>query len=170
LTDAGLRAAAALGLVVGAVLGMVGTFVSSAPLRGIAWGLDGVALVIAGALLTVHHVRRGNDVVAAGFIVFVVGEGLILSSMDVVASAPSFAAGVGLWAASLALVSSANTMPPMIRGVGFVASLLFTIVAVQMFLGRPLTPLSEPLPFFAYPFLALTLFGWAWVHSRPAAT
>jgi hypothetical protein len=56
------------------------------------------------------------------------------------------------------------------QGSGFVASLLFTIVAVQMFLGRPLTPLSEPLPFFAYPFLALTLFGWAWVHSRPAAT
>ncbi len=171
VTDAGLRAVAALGLVVGALLGMAGTFVSSAPLRGLAWGLDGVALVIAGALLTVHHVRRGNDAVAAGFIVFVVGEGLILSSaaMDVAASAPSFAAGVGLWAASLALVSSANTMPPLIRGVGFVASLLFTIVAVQMFLGRPLTPLSEPLPFFAYPFLALTLFGWAWVHSRPAA-
>jgi hypothetical protein len=169
VTDAGLRGVAALGLVVGAVLGMAGTFVSSAPLRGLAWGLDGIALVLAGALLTVHHVRRGNDAVAAGFLVFVVGEGLVLTSatLDVAASAPFFAAGVGLWAASLALVSSANTMPPIIRGIGFMASLLFTIVAVQMFLGRPLTPLSEPLPFFAYPFFALTLFGWAWVHSRP---
>jgi hypothetical protein len=27
-------------------------------------------------------------------------------------------------------------------------------VAVHMFFWRPLTPLSEPLPFFAYPFLA----------------
>jgi hypothetical protein len=25
-----------------------------------------------------------------------------------------------------------------------------------------LTPLSQPLPFFAYPFLAATLCGWAW--------
>ena len=33
-------------------------------------------------------------------------------------------------------------------------------------MGRGLTPLSEPLPFFAYPVLAITLFGWAWVHYR----
>jgi hypothetical protein len=32
-----------------------------------------------------------------------------------------------------------------------------------------LTPLSEPLPFFAYPFLAATLFGWAWMHYRGVA-
>ena len=38
-----------------------------------------------------------------------------------------------------------------------------------IFLGRPLTALSQPLPFFAYPFLAATLFGWAWVHYRQAA-
>jgi hypothetical protein len=36
--------------------------------------------------------------------------------------------------------------------------------------GASLTPLSRPLPFFAYPFLALTLFGWAWAHlKRPMA-
>ena len=100
-----------------------------------------------------------------------VGEGLILSgaAMDPVASAPSFAAGVGLWAASLALVSASDVMPPAVRGVGFLGSLLFTVVAVQIFLGYALTPLSQPLPFFAYPFLAATLFGWAWVHYRQAA-
>jgi hypothetical protein len=37
-----------------------------------------------------------------------------------------------------------------------------------MFSGRPLTPLSQPLPFFAYPFLAATLVGWAWVHYKHA--
>jgi hypothetical protein len=89
--------------------------------------------------------------------------------MDPVASAPSFAAGVGLWVASLALVSASSAMPLLVRGVGFIGSLLFAVVAVQTFLGRALTPLSEPLPFFAYPFLAATLFGWAWVHYRDAA-
>jgi hypothetical protein len=157
--------------VIGAVLGMAGTFAPSASLRGLAWGLDGIALIVAAALLTIHHCRQGNDVVAAGFLVFAVGEGLILSgaAMDLEASAPSFAAGVGLWAASLALVSASRVMPPAVRGVGFVGSLLFTVVAVQIFLGRALTPLSQPLPFFAYPFLAATLFGWAWVHYRQAA-
>jgi hypothetical protein len=59
-------------------------------------------------------------------------------------------------------------MPLWVRGVGFVASLLFALVALQVFMGRELTPLSQPLPFFAYPFLAATLFGWAWAHMRNA--
>ena len=171
MSDSRLRLIAAIGLVIGALLGMAGTFAPSASLRGLAWGLDGIALIMATALLTVHHLRRGNEAQAAGYLVFLVGEGLIVSgaAMDLVASAPSFAAGTGLWATSLALVSAAGTMPAVVRGVGFVGSLLFAVVAVQMFLGRALTPLSEPLPFFAYPFLAATLFGWAWVHYRHAA-
>ena len=171
MSDSRLRVIAAFALVIGAVLGMAGTFAPSPSLRGLAWGLDGTALVVAAALLTIHHFRRGNDIVAAGFLVFVAGEALILSgaAMELGASAPSFAGGIALWAASLALVSAPSTMPPVVRGVGFVGSLLFTIVAVQIFWGRALTPVSEPLPFFAYPFLAATLFGWAWVHYRHAA-
>ncbi len=156
---------------IGALLGMAGTFAPSAALRGLAWGLDGTALIVAAALLTIHYFRRGNDAAAAGFLVFVVGEGLILSSaaMDLVASAPSFAAGVSLWAASLAIVSASGAMPRVVAALGFVGSLLFAVVAIQIFLGYALTPLSQPLPFFAYPFLAATLFGWAWVHYRRAA-
>lgn len=171
MSDSRLRLIAAIGLVVGAVFGMAGTFAPSASLRGLAWGIDGTALIIASALLAVHHLRRGNDVAAAGFLVFVVGEALILSgaTMTVEASAPSFAAGVALWAASLALVSASRTMPFLVNGVGLVASLLFTAVAVQIFMGSALTPLFRPLPFFAYPFFAATLFGWAWVHYRHAA-
>ncbi|HEU4365558.1 MAG TPA: hypothetical protein VFT13_08860 [Candidatus Krumholzibacteria bacterium] len=171
MSESRLRLIAATGLVVGAVLGMAGTFAPSASLRGLLWGLDGVALVVATALLTIHHFRRGNDVVAAGFLVFAIGEGLILSgaAMPLDASAPSFAAGVALWAASLALVSSTGTMPLLVRGAGLVGSLLFTVTAVQIFLGQTITPLSQPLPFFAYPFLVATLVGWAWVHYRRAA-
>ena len=163
-----LRLVAASGLVIGAVLGMAGTFAPSASLRGLAWGLDGTALIIATALLTVYHLRRGNDLLAAGYLVFVAGETLILSgaAMDLAATGPLFAAGAGLWAASLALVSASRAMPVLVRWAGVVASLLFTVVAVQMFLGRALTPLSQPLPFFAYPFLVATLLGWAWVHYR----
>jgi hypothetical protein len=159
------------GLVIGAILGMAGTFVSSASLRGLLWGLDGIALVTATALLTFHHFRQGNDVVAAGFLTFVVGETLVLSgaAADLSASAPVFAAGVGLWAASLTLVSVSNVMPSWLRVVAVIAAVLFAAVAVQIFMGSVLTPLSQPLPFFAYPFLAITLFGWAWMAYRDAA-
>lgn len=165
------RLVAAIALVTGAVLGMAGTFAPSAPLRGLAWGVDGTALVVASALLTVHHCRRGNILAAAGFLVFVAGETLVLSgsAMALEASAPSFAAGISLWAASLALVGVSSIMPAWLRVVGFVGALLFAVVAVRIFMGAELTPLSGPLPFFAYPFLAATLFGWAWVHYRGAA-
>jgi hypothetical protein len=73
-----------------------------------------------------------------------------------------------LWAASLVLVSADRVMPPVVRGVGLVGALSFAVVAVQIFSGHALTPLSRPLPFFAYPFLAATLFGWAWAHYRNA--
>jgi hypothetical protein len=150
---------------------MAGTFAPSAALRGLLWGVDGTSLVVASALLAVHHFRRRNDLAAAGFLVFVVGEALVLSgaAMTLEASAPSFAAGVGLWAASLVLVSASNTMPHLVKGFGFLAALLFAVVAVRIFMGDALTPLSAPLPFFAYPFLVATLLGWAWVHYRGAA-
>jgi hypothetical protein len=169
MSDSRRRLIASGGLVVGAVLGIAGTF-APAPLRGVAWGIDGIALVVASALLTIHYFRKGEDTAAAGFLVFLAAETLIVSgsAMELAASAPSFAAGAGLWAASLALVSSSGAMPRLLRGVGFVASVLLAVAALQIFAGRPLTPLSQPLPFFAYPFLAATLVGWAWVHYKRA--
>lgn len=162
------RLIASGGLVIGAVLGMAGTFVPSASLRGLLWGLDGIALIIATALLTIHHFRQGHDVVAAGFLVFVAGETLILAgaAMNPVASSHIFGAGVGLWAASLVLVSAPGVMPSWVKVTGVVAALLFAVVAVQIFVGRTLTPLSQPLPFLAYPVLVVTLFGWAGAHYR----
>jgi hypothetical protein len=168
MSDSRPQPLAALGLVVGAVFGMAGTFVASPALRGLLWGLDGTALIAATALLTLHHFRRGHDTVAAGFLVFVAGETLIVagSAMDFADSAPLFAAGVALWAASFLLVSAPTVMPVWLRMTACIGALLFSVVAVQIFTGTALTPLSQPLPFFAYPFLAVTLFGWAWVHYR----
>jgi hypothetical protein len=166
--DSRLRPIAAIGLVTGAVLGIAGAFAPSASLRGLAWGADGAVLVVASALLAVHHLGRGTSLAAAGFLVFVAGEALVLSgsAMTPEASAPAFAAGVALWAASLALVGASGIMPVWVRVVGFIAALLFAIVAVRIFRGAALTPISRPLPFFAYPFLAATLCGWAWEHYR----
>jgi hypothetical protein len=163
-----LHTVAAAGLVIGALLGMAGSFAPAAELRGLAWGADGIALVVASALLGLHHLRRGDAQLAAGFLVFLAGETLILSgsAMDLTTSAPSFGAGAGLWAAALALVSTSPIMPRLVRMTGAIAAVLFAVTAARIFGGAGLTALSEPLPFYAYPFLAATLFGWAWVHRR----
>jgi hypothetical protein len=168
MRDEQLRTIAAAGLVAGAVLGMAGSFAPSAEMRGLAWGIDGVALVVATALLGLLWLRRGDTSLAAGFLIYMVGESFMVSGspMELAASAPTIAAGTGLWSAGLALVSASAAMPKFVRVTGSIASILFAVTAVRLFAGAALTPLSQPLPFFGFPFLAATLLGWAWVHVR----
>jgi hypothetical protein len=162
-----LHLLAAVCLVVGSILGLVGSFTPTA-VRGIVWGLDGTLLVIGAALLAVHHLKRGHEQLVAGFIVFVAGQTLVVScsAMALTASSPVFAAGAGLWAAALALISASSLVPAFVRVTGFIASLGSAVAALQIYGGAGLTPLSKPLPTFVYPFLVLTLFGWAWNHYR----
>lgn len=167
-SEKGLRRLAALGLGLGGLLGMAGSFAPSDALRGLAWGLDGTALVMASALLAVHFLRRGQEIVAAGYIVFAVGQGLVVSgsAMSLTASAPSFGAGAALWAVALALVSGPRVYPIVVRFLGIAASIMFAATAVQIFYGVPLDPKSAPLPFAAYPVFVVTLFGWIWSLLR----
>ena len=162
------RMLAAATLVLGALLGMAGTFATSVPMRGLAWGLDGTLLVVGAGLLAVHHLRLGQELVAAGFLVFLAGETLIVSgsAMELGASAPTFAAGAALWAAGMLLVSATQVQPLLVRATGVIGAVLFAATAAMIFTGGAQTPLSRPLPFFAYPFLALTLFGWAATHLK----
>ena len=159
-----LRIVAAAGLGVGAVFGLGGTFVESAPLRQLFWTIDGVALVVASALLTVMHFRQGDDLVASGFLVFGIGQGVIVSgnAAGLEGSLPSFGGGVALWAAALLLTSVPRRFATWVRIAGIFAAVLFAIVAVRIVLGQPLLPTSAPLPFFAYPFLIVTFVGWIW--------
>ena len=171
MDDKQIRVVASAGLAVGGVFGMAGTFAPSAALRGLAWGIDGVALVVASTLLTVHYFRQGQDFIASGFLVFAVGEGVILSgaAMDLAASSPSFGAGASLWAAALVLISGPRVFPLVVRILGFVAAAMFAATAVQIFAGAPLLPTTAPLPFYAYPVFVATFFGWIWALLKTGA-
>jgi hypothetical protein len=159
---------ASMGLAVGAVLGMAGTFAPSDSLRGLAWGIDGLGLVMASALLTLAYYRKGQDVVAAGFLVFAIGEGMIVSgaAMGLAESVPSFGAGAGLWAVALALISVPNVFPLFARILGLVASVMFAGTAILIFAGVRILPTSSPLPFYAYPMLVATMISWIWTLLR----
>jgi hypothetical protein len=153
---------ATIGLGVGAVFGLAGTLVSEASLRQICWAIDGVGLIVAAALLTMRFLRRGNDCVAAGFLVFALGESVLVAgtAAGLAGSVPSFAGGVALWAAALMLISIPQVFATWVRLVGVLAAVLFAVVAARIFWGEQLLPTSTPLPFFAYPFLVLTFVGW----------
>jgi hypothetical protein len=157
-----LNVLAIIGLILGAALGMAGTFVPAANLRAIFWAIDGVGLIVATALLTLKYHRAQNDLVAAGFLIYCIGESVMLTgtATTLEASIPSFAAGTALWSAGLMLTSIPRTFATWTRLAGIAASILFAITAAEIFWGSPITPLGSPLPHFAYPVLVLTFIGW----------
>ena len=159
-----LKFLASICLVVGGALGVAGTFAPSDALRGIAWGVDGVSLVVAGSMLTLIFFRLGLDLVAAGFLVFTVGQGLILSTapMSLSAGVPAFGSGAALWTAGLVLISLPKVFPLAVRLLGLITAILFAIVAIRVLLGNEVLATTSPLPFFAYPILVATMVGWIW--------
>jgi hypothetical protein len=168
--DSSLDRIAAMGLVIGGALGLAGTFAGSPTLQATLWAIDSVGLVVAAALLALKYARMGWEVPAGGFLVFAIGEGVLLSGTAAgpAGSVPAFAAGTALWAAGLALVSAPRLFPGWLRLLGGIAAALFVVTALRIYGGAPLLPTAAPLPFFAYPFLVATLFGWAWVTARGA--
>jgi hypothetical protein len=95
----------------GGLLGLAGFFSSPAICGGAwgggAWGIDGTALVMGALLLAVHPIQLGKGQLAAGFFSLVAAPTWAVSSsaIDLAVSSPSLAAGAGLWAAGLAMVS-----------------------------------------------------------------
>jgi hypothetical protein len=87
--------------------------------------------------------------------------------MDLSGSVPSFGAGSGLWATALGLISLPRVFPFIVRILGFLTAGMFAATALQIFTGVQLSPISSPLPFFAYPFFVATFFGWIWTLLRP---
>ncbi|MFB9982342.1 hypothetical protein ACFSQQ_31675 [Mesorhizobium kowhaii] len=160
---------AAIGLAIGGAFGLAGTFVGGDALRETLWMIDGAALVVATALLTMKYQRLGNDCVAAGFLTFLAGESLLLAgnAAGLQASVPSYVGGISLWAAALVMVSVPRTFAVWMRLTAVVAAALFVVSAGRIIWGTPLLPTSSPLPAAGYPFLVLTFIGWIWTLLRP---
>lgn len=159
---------AAIGLLVGCILGVAGSVVPSDTFRNLAWAAGSAGIILAGALLTIWYFRKGWDGVAAGYLLLVLGESVVFSSCatNLDDNIPSFGAGTFLWALSMATLSFQKTFPVFVRFTGIVAAGLFATVSLLIFTNYPVNALARPLPFLAYPFYAATLVGWAWTLLR----
>src|SRR5215475_1278067 len=121
---------AAAGLALGGALGMAGAMVTQQNVQAILWAIDGSGLVMAAALLATKYFRAEKDVVASGFLVFAIGEGLILLSAPaagLAGSIPAFAAGTALWGTALLLISIPKLFAGPIRILGVVSAVLFIV-------------------------------------------
>lgn len=165
-----INVVAMVGLALGGAFGLAGAAVTQPNLQAFLWAIDGAGLVMAAALLTVKYLRKGNDTVAGGFLVFAIGEGVLLSgpAAGPAGSIPSFAAGTALWGTALLLISIPRLFAGPIRILGVVSALLFLITAARIFWGELLLPTATPLPSYAYPFLVATFIGWIWALWREA--
>lgn len=159
---------AGVGLALGGLLGMVGTFVAARNLQAACWAIDGVGLIVAGVILALKYFREGNDLIAAGFLVFSMGSGVMLvgTGTTLQASVPSLGAGAALWVAGLLLTSLPREFSVWARLAGLIAAILFATVSARIVWGEQLLPTARPFPYFAYPFLVLALVGWIWKLGR----
>lgn len=166
-----LNIVAVIGLALGGIFGLAGTMVAQANLRSIFWGIDGTGLVAATAILALTYFRRGDDALASGFLVFAIGEGVMLSSTasPLEAMVPAFAAGTALWSAGLLLTSVPPGFALWTRAAGVIGAILFAITSARILWGEQVLPTSSPLPYFAYPFLVLSFAGWIWSVLRGRA-
>ncbi len=170
--DHPINVVAIVGLALGGAFGMAGALVTQQNVQAILWAIDGAGLVMAAALLAVKYLRTGNDIVAGGFLVFAIGEGVILLSGSAAGAAGSmsaFAAGTVLWGTALLLVSVPNLFAVPIRILGVVSAILFIVIEARIFWGEQLLPTSTPLPTYAYPVLVATFVGWIWTLWRERA-
>jgi hypothetical protein len=159
-----LKIIAIIGLALGGILGMVGTFVANQNVRAVLWAIDGASLIVATSLLALMYFRQSKDCVSAGFLVYAIGEAVMLGGTagSLEASVPTFAAGSALWSAALALTCVPSVFVIWTRIAGLIGAVLFAITSLRIFAGEQLLPISKPLPTMAYPFLVLTFIGWIW--------
>lgn len=168
-----LNLIAVIGLVLGGALGLAGAIVTQQNVQAILWAIDGAGLVMAASLLAIKYIRAGNDLVAGGFLVFAIGEGLILLSAPaagLAGSIPAFAAGTALWGTALLLISIPRQFALPVRVLGTVSAVLFLFTSARIFWGEQLLPTSTPLPTYAYPLLVATFLGWIWTLWREDAS
>jgi len=159
-----LNTVAVIGLILGGVLGMAGTFVPEPSLRSVFWGIDGLGLIVAAAILALKYLRAGKDAFAAGFLIYAIGESLMLAAtaQPLEAMVPAFGAGLALWATALLLTSIPNGFPFWVRLASIIGAIVFATTSARIFWGERILATAAPLPALGYPFLVLAFAGWIW--------
>jgi uncharacterized membrane protein (UPF0136 family) len=164
MKEASLLNTAVIGLLIGCIFGMAGSFVPSDIGRTLLWAIDGCGITLATALLTIYFSKKEHDILAAGFLLFTIAETVVFlsSAGNINGNITGFGVGSCLWALAIVVISSQKVFPLVVRCIGIISAVLFAIVAFLIFTGHPVNGLTKPLPFFAYPFFTATLVGWAW--------
>jgi hypothetical protein len=162
-----------VGLAIGAVLGFGGNFLPAGTPQNIAYALSSLGIIMGSALFAAWFVQRGHSIVAVGFALLALAEGINFSGLFLLAGAPTFpaaytfAAGAALYVVALPLVSVPPAFPLWTRIIGILVALPFAAHALLWLLGRSPDP-SGPLASIGYVLLIVTMVGWIITVLRAA--
>ena len=156
-----LNILSSIGLAIGAGFGMAGSMIQEPVLQNCEWEISSVGLISACAILTLKYFRAGNDFLAAGFLLFAIGEAVMSGGTvsGLVGAQPTFAAGMALYIPALWLISVPKNFAVWIRIAGVAASIPFAITASKIFLGEQVLG-SASLPGAGYGILTIAFIGW----------
>ncbi|MBI1307243.1 MAG: hypothetical protein GC181_11625 [Bacteroidetes bacterium] len=152
---------AAGSLFLGALLGIAGMIFQEPLLQVAVFEISSLSLVVALSVLTFKYFRSGNDLVAAGYLIFAVGESVMTAGAagGMYQGMASFGAGMLLYVPALLLISLPKELPIIPRITGFVATIPFAIAGFKIFLGEEITYTSL-FPSIGYALLTITMIFW----------
>ncbi|HEX2154323.1 MAG TPA: hypothetical protein VHL52_10135 [Acidimicrobiia bacterium] len=148
------------GLAVGAVLGQVGGALGVGTAQTVLFAVSSIGLAVGAIMLAFRHLRRGETLVAAGFIILAVAETMIWTGGGPEQGGESAFAGATLfYVPALLMVSLPTAFPAWVRALGAAAAIPFGIHAALFLLGAE--PTSQGAQAIAgYILLTLAVVGW----------
>lgn len=156
-----LNIIASIGLAIGALFGTSGSIFTEPILQIVLYQISSIGLTVACAILTIKFLRENNDLIAAGFLLFAIGEAVMTAgaASGSVGGQASFGAGMALYVPALFLISIPKTFPLWTRISGIAATIPFSTAASIIFLGGQALSTS-PIPGAGYGLLVITIIGW----------
>ncbi|MCB0706557.1 MAG: hypothetical protein KDC34_14685 [Saprospiraceae bacterium] len=149
-----------VGLAIGAILGMGGSMVKDPNMQTLLYEISSLGLVVATVLCFGKYYREQAELVAAGFLIFAMGE----TAMSV-GTQEAFGAGMALYVPALLLISYPNKFPLLVRITGGLASIPFAIAAFKIMMGEDV-PSTSLFPSIGYGLFTVTIIGWIWTILR----
>lgn len=152
---------ASVGLAVGAIFGTSGSMFTEPVTQVVQYEISSIGLVVASVLLTLKYLREEKDFIAAGFLVFAIGEAVMTTgaASGPVSGQSSFGAGMALYVPAFLLISIPKGFPLWARITGIAATIPFLIAASIIFLGGEILSTS-PIPGIGYGLLVISIIGW----------
>lgn len=152
---------AATGLAMGVIFGLSGSILGGPQGKILLYGISSLGLVTAGALLALHFYRKNGDLIATGFLLFTIGEAVMMGGTPAgdIGGQPFFGAGMAMYVPALVLISIPKHFALWNRLIGIAASIPFLIASTTIFSGGEVLA-SSGLAGAAYGLLSLTIIGW----------